>query len=116
MAGDHLAGPGCLALRADRARRQPVAVSPAPDDGGLGLTFAKLALFPTMVWLLSGLLPGLNDSARTVLVLLAACPSGVNVMAFCRTAEDNRSVSAAISLSTLLSAVTLPLWMMVMGI
>lgn len=87
-----------------------------PATEAWGLTFAKLALFPTMVWLLSGLLPGLNDSARTVLVLLAACPSGVNVMAFCRTAEDNRSVSAAISLSTLLSAVTLPLWMMVMGI
>lgn len=87
-----------------------------PTTEAWGLTFAKLALFPAMVWLLSGLLPGLNDSARTVLVLLAACPSGVNVMAFCRTAEDNRSVSAAISLSTLLSAVTLPLWMMVMGI
>ena len=87
-----------------------------PTTEAWGLTFAKLALLPTMVWLLSGLLPGLNDSARTVLVLLAACPSGVNVMAFCRTAEDNRSVSAAISLSTLLSAVTLPLWMMVMGI
>lgn len=87
-----------------------------PTTEAWGLTFAKLALFPTMVWLLSGLQPGLNDSARTVLVLLAACPSGVNVMAFCRTAEDNRSVSAAISLSTLLSAATLPLWMMVMGI
>jgi len=87
-----------------------------PTTEAWGLTFAKLALFPTMVWLLSGLLPGLNDSARTVLVLLAACPSGVNVMAFCRTAEDNRSVSAAISLSTLLSAATLPLWMMVVGI
>ncbi len=87
-----------------------------PTTEAWGLTFAKLALFPAMVWLSSGLLPGLNDSARTVLVLLAACPSGVNVMAFCRNADDNRSVSAAISLSTLLSALTLPLWMMVMGV
>ncbi|AVO52431.1 AEC family transporter [Ectopseudomonas mendocina] len=87
-----------------------------PTTEAWGLTFAKLALFPSLVWLLSGLLPGLNDSARTVLVLLAACPSGVNVMAFCRTAEDNRSVSAAISLSTLLSALTLPLWMTGMGL
>jgi malonate transporter len=87
-----------------------------PTTEAWGLTFAKLALFPSLVWLLSGLLPGLNDSARTVLVLLAACPSGVNVMAFCRTAEDNRSVSAAISLSTLLSALTLPLWMTVIGL
>jgi malonate transporter len=36
-------------------------------------------------------------------------------MAFARSAEDTRSVSAAISLSTLLSAVTLPLWMMLLG-
>jgi hypothetical protein len=36
-------------------------------------------------------------------------------MAFSRTAEDNRSVSAAISLSTLLAAISLPAWMMLMG-
>ena len=51
----------------------------------------------------------------SVLVLLAACPSGVNVMAFARSAEDSRSVSAAISLSTLLAAVSLPLWMLLVG-
>jgi malonate transporter len=52
---------------------------------------------------------------RSVLVLLAACPSGVNVMAFARTAEDSRSVSAAISLSTLLASISLPLWMLLAG-
>ncbi|WP_061237485.1 AEC family transporter [Ectopseudomonas composti] len=86
---------------------------PTAEAWGVGL--AKLVLFPALVWCLSGLLPGLNESARSVLVLLAACPSGVNVMAFARSAEDTRSVSAAISLSTLLSAVTLPLWMMLLG-
>lgn len=72
-------------------------------------------MFPALVWWLSGQLPGLNDTARSVLVLLAACPSGVNVMAFARTAEDSRSVSAAISLSTLLAAVSLPAWMLLVG-
>lgn len=80
------------------------------------LAGAKLVLFPALVWWLSGGLPGLNESARMVLVLLAACPSGVNVMAFCRSAEDSRSVSAAISLSTLLAALSLPLWMMLLGV
>lgn len=86
-----------------------------PTAEAWGVALVKLLLFPALVWTLSGLLPGLNDAARTVMVLLAACPSGVNVMAFSRTAEDNRSVSAAISLSTLLAAVSLPAWMMLMG-
>lgn len=86
-----------------------------PTGAAWGVALAKLALFPALVWWLSGQLPGLSEMARTVLVLLAACPSGVNVMAFARSAEDSRSVSAAISLSTLLAAVSLPLWMLVMG-
>lgn len=86
-----------------------------PTGEAWGVVLAKLALFPTLVWWLSDQLPGLNETARTVLVLLAACPSGVNVMAFARSAEDSRSVSAAISLSTLLAAASLPLWMLVMG-
>ena len=86
-----------------------------PTTEAWSVALVKLLLFPALVWTLSGLLPGLNDAARTVMVLLAACPSGVNVMAFARTAEDNRSVSAAISLSTLLAAVSLPAWMMLMG-
>ncbi|MGP0172298.1 AEC family transporter [Pseudomonas sp. NCHU5208] len=86
-----------------------------PTAEAWSVALVKLLLFPALVWTLSGLLPGLNDAARTVMVLLAACPSGVNVMAFSRTAEDNRSVSAAISLSTLLAAVSLPAWMMLMG-
>ena len=86
-----------------------------PTGEAWGVAVAKLLLFPALVWWLSGLLPGLNETARSVLVLLAACPSGVNVMAFARTAEDSRSVSAAISLSTLLASISLPLWMLLAG-
>ena len=86
-----------------------------PTGEAWGVALAKLLLFPALVWWLSGQLPGLNETARSVLVLLAACPSGVNVMAFARSAEDSRSVSAAISLSTLLAAVSLPLWMLLVG-
>ncbi len=83
-----------------------------PSRGVLGLAMAKLLLFPALVWWLSGLLPGLSEAARSVLVLLAACPSGVNVLAFAKTPEDTRSVSSAVFLSTLLAALTLPLWML----
>ncbi|PAU64266.1 AEC family transporter [Pseudomonas indica] len=86
-----------------------------PSAAVLALTTAKLLLFPLMVWWLSGLLPGLNQAARTVLVLMAACPTGVNVLAFVKTPEDSRTVSSAVFLSTVLAAVTLPLWMHAIG-
>ncbi len=86
-----------------------------PTAEAWGVALVKLLLFPALVWWFSGQLSGLNDTARSVLVLLAACPSGVNVMAFARTAQDSRSVSAAISLSTLLAALSLPLWMLLVG-
>lgn len=86
-----------------------------PSTGVVGLALAKLVLFPAMVWWLSGQLPGLNEAARTVLVILAACPSGVNILAFAKTPEDTRSVSSAVFLSTVLAALTLPLWMLVVA-
>lgn len=86
-----------------------------PNVASLGLTLGKLALLPLLVWWLSGWLPGLNSEARTVLVLLAACPTGVNVLAFVRTDEDERTVSSAVFLSTVLAALTLPLWMLLAG-
>ncbi|KFX71872.1 transporter [Pseudomonas taeanensis MS-3] len=86
-----------------------------PSRMVLGLTLAKLVLFPAMVWWLSTLLPGLSDAARSVLVLLAACPSGVNVLAFAKNPEDTRSVSSAVFLSTVLAALTLPMWMLLVA-
>jgi malonate transporter len=86
-----------------------------PSRMVLGLTLAKLVLFPAMVWWLSTQLPGLSDAARTVLVLLAACPSGVNVLAFAKNPEDTRSVSSAVFLSTVLAALTLPMWMLLVA-
>ncbi|MDA7089173.1 AEC family transporter [Pseudomonas sp. SA3-5] len=83
-----------------------------PSRTVLGLALAKLLLFPAMVWWLSAQLPGLNEAARSVLVLLAACPSGVNILAFAKTPEDTRNVSSAVFLSTVLAALTLPLWML----
>ncbi|WP_313054999.1 AEC family transporter [Pseudomonas lopnurensis] len=86
-----------------------------PGGTVLGLTLVKLALFPLLVWWFSGWLPGLSHAARSVLVLLAACPSGVNVLAFVKHADDTRAVSSTVFLSTVLAAVSLPLWMLLMA-
>ena len=86
-----------------------------PSTAALGLTLVKLGLFPALVWYVGGLLPGLSHQARSVLVLLAACPSGVNVLAFVTNQEDTRAVSSTVFLSTLLAALSLPLWMLLMS-
>lgn len=86
-----------------------------PSATALGLTLVKLGLFPLLVWYFSGWLPGLSHEARSVLVLLAACPSGVNVLAFVINQEDTRAVSSTVFLSTLLAAISLPLWMLLMS-
>jgi malonate transporter len=86
-----------------------------PSPIALGLALVKLGLFPLLVWYAGGLLPGLSLEARSVLVLLAACPSGVNVLAFVTNQEDTRAVSSTVFLSTLLAAISLPLWMLVLS-
>ncbi|MBC8651199.1 AEC family transporter [Pseudomonas sp. MTM4] len=86
-----------------------------PSPTALALTLVKLGLFPLLVWYISGLLPGLSHEARSVLVLLAACPSGVNVLAFVANPDDTRAVSSTVFLSTMLAAISLPLWMLLMS-
>lgn len=81
-----------------------------PDLYAIGITTAKLFLLPLLV-LLSCMTMGIGGIPRGVLVLMAANPSGVNVLGFARSLEDSRKTSSAICLSTLLSAFTLPLWM-----
>jgi malonate transporter and related proteins len=81
-----------------------------PSATALGLALVKLGLFPLLVWYVGRLLPGLSHAALSVLVLLAACPSGVNVLAFVTNQEDTRTVSSTVFLSTVLAVVSLPLW------
>ena len=86
-----------------------------PGAAAWMLTLVKLGLFPLLVWHVSGLLPGIGQEARSVLVLLAACPSGVNVLAFVINQDDTRTVSSTVFLSTLLAIISLPLWMLVIS-
>ena len=82
----------------------------------LGLTLAKLMLFPALVWVAGLLLPGLEADARLVLVLMAACPTGVNVLAFAMGQEDSRIINSVIFLSTLLAAISLPGWLVLLSV
>lgn len=75
----------------------------------------KLLLLPALVWLGGLLLPGLSPEAHGVLVLMAACPTGVNVLAFSTTQDEQRRVSSVIFFTTLMSVFSLPLWMLVLS-
>ncbi|MFS2224656.1 AEC family transporter [Pantoea sp. B65] len=81
-----------------------------PNAGVLGITVAKLAAMPLLVLLVCMLLD-ISGMPRGVLVLMAANPSGVNVLGFSRSQQDSQITSSAICLTTLLSMATLPLWM-----
>jgi malonate transporter and related proteins len=76
-----------------------------------GLTATKLILFPALMCLAVMLAPGLPPEARAVMVIMAACPTGVNVMAFAMGGDDTRIISSVICLSTLAAALTLPAWL-----
>lgn len=80
-----------------------------PTRIAVALAFTKLVLAPLAV-LSACLAVGLNPMAVAVLTLMAACPSGVNVLGFAQTAEDNRNVSSAVTLSTVLAVLTVPCW------
>lgn len=86
-----------------------------PDLTALWLCSAKLVGLPALVWLFTGGLPGFSAEARSVLLLMAACPTGVNVLAFVKYLQDERAVSSAVFLSTLLAGLSLPLWMLLVG-
>lgn len=86
-----------------------------PSVEALGITLAKLVVMPVLV-LLGCRLLGIDGVPRGVLVLMAANPCGVNTLGFSRTLEDSHKASSAICLTTVLSALTLPVWMWVNGV
>ncbi|MBP2200061.1 AEC family transporter [Pantoea cypripedii] len=83
-----------------------------PNAAVVGITVAKLAIMPLVV-LLGCVLLHISGMPRGVLVLMAANPSGVNVLGFSRSQQDSQITSSAICLTTLLSMGTLPVWIWV---
>jgi predicted permease len=94
----------------------PLRVGGKDQGRVLVLTLCKLVVVPAAVYFFSGNVLHLSPVTTGVLVLLAACPSGVNVLPFAqKSAGDRQLVSAAILVSTVVAVVTLPVWVYVVG-
>ncbi|TVP87187.1 MAG: AEC family transporter [Pseudomonadaceae bacterium] len=85
-----------------------------PSPSIASVTLVKLLLFPLLVFAAATAV-GLSSEARTVLTIMAACPTGVNVLAFALGHEDTRIIGSVVFLSTLLAAVSLTLWLLGLG-
>jgi malonate transporter len=75
---------------------------------------AKLVLLPACVLAMATLVFHLPPPAASVLVVISACPVGVNAAALVQAdGKDPTLVSSAILLSSLLCVLTIPLWIWV---
>lgn len=75
------------------------------------ICLCKLLLIPAGVFFFTNSVLHLDAVTSGVLVLLAACPCGVNVLPFAQKSDaDRQVVSAAIFVSTVAAVATLPLW------
>ncbi|SDU01997.1 AEC family transporter [Halopseudomonas salegens] len=86
-----------------------------PSASILSVTLVKLLLFPVLVFVAATAV-GLSNEARTVLTIMAACPTGVNVLAFALGHEDTRIIGSVVFLSTLVATISLTLWLMWLGV
>ncbi len=74
--------------------------------------FSKLILLPILVLIASQYIFKLDPLIVTVLVILSACPTGVNAYLIAVTHQQHQqTVAGTVVLSTLLSIVSVPLWL-----
>ena len=75
-------------------------------------SFAKLLLLPIAVWCTATYLFNLAALTTTILVILSACPTGVNAYLVAKAQKQQQEVVAGtVVMTTLLSIITLPLWL-----
>ncbi len=80
------------------------------------VVLAKLFILPALVLLLAVFVLHLPAAASSVLVVLAACPVGVNVSAIVQGDGKNPAMaSSAILLSSLACVVTIPVWLWILA-
>lgn len=73
---------------------------------------SKLILLPSLVFLTTHYIFNLQPLAVTVLVILSACPTGVNAYLVALTHKHHQqTVAGAVVVSTLISTITIPLWL-----
>jgi hypothetical protein len=74
--------------------------------------FSKLIVLPIFVLFTSQYIFKLEPLIVTVLVILSACPTGINAYLFAATHQQHQqTVAGTVVLSTLLSIITIPLWL-----
>ena len=72
----------------------------------------KLVLLPAFVLLTSQVLFQLSPLSVTVLVILSACPTGVNAYLIAKShQQEQQTVAGTVVVTTLLSMITIPLWL-----
>jgi hypothetical protein len=75
-------------------------------------TLIKLILLPLTVWLIATHVFSFAPLVVTVLVVLTACPTGVNAyIVACQQNTSQHMMAGTVVLSTLGSALTIPLWL-----
>ncbi|PCH96379.1 MAG: hypothetical protein COB83_05685 [Gammaproteobacteria bacterium] len=74
--------------------------------------FSKLILLPSLVLLTSKYIFNLESLVVTVLVILSACPTGVNAYLIATNHQQHQqTIAGTVVLSTLVSVITIPLWL-----
>jgi len=73
---------------------------------------SKLILLPSLVLLASRFIFNLEPLVVTVLVILSACPTGVNAYLIAANHQQHQqTIAGTVVLSTLISVITIPLWL-----
>ncbi|WP_157813535.1 AEC family transporter [Pseudoalteromonas spongiae] len=81
----------------------------------ISATIIKLIVLPLAVLLVARLGFQLSDEITLILVVLTACPTGVNAyIVACQQNSGQSLVAGTVVLSTLLSVVTIPLWIYIL--
>ncbi len=76
-------------------------------------SLSKLVLLPGLVLLASQELFQLSSLSVTVLVILSACPTGVNAYLIAKSQQqEQQTVAGTVVVTTVLSMFTIPLWLM----
>ena len=76
-------------------------------------SLSKLVLLPTLVLLTSQVLFQLSPLSVTVLVILSACPTGVNAYLIAKAhQQEQQTVAGTVVVTTLLSMITIPFWLL----
>jgi len=74
--------------------------------------FSKLVLLPCLVLIASKFIFNLEPLTVTVLVVLSACPTGVNAYLIAANHQQHQqTIAGTVVLSTLLSVITIPFWL-----